>query len=68
MRTRTEIVVETDRWLMVSRQRKEAWCPTCLRQVETFDDLTRKTAQKSQTDLIQFLLLVLLCGYQSKPF
>lgn len=34
MRTRAEITVETDRWVIVSRKRRNAWCPTCLRQVE----------------------------------
>lgn len=34
MRTRTEITVEMDRWVVVSRLRRWAWCPTCLRQVE----------------------------------
>lgn len=34
MRTRTEITVETDRWVVVSRQRRFAWCTTCSSQVE----------------------------------
>jgi len=34
MKTRTEIVVETDKWVVVSRFRKSAWCPACSRQVE----------------------------------
>jgi hypothetical protein len=37
MRTRTEITVETDRWVVVERQRKSAWCPTCSRQVDMFN-------------------------------
>lgn len=34
MRTRTEITVETDRWLVVNRQRRTAWCAACSREVE----------------------------------
>lgn len=34
MRTRTEITVERDRWIVVSRRRRTAWCPACSRQVE----------------------------------
>ena len=34
MRTRTEIIVERERWVVVSRHRKNAWCPTCSREVE----------------------------------
>ena len=34
MRTRTEITVETDRWIVVSRRRRIAWCAVCSRQVE----------------------------------
>ena len=34
MRTRTEITVETDRWVVVQRQRRSDWCSACLRQVE----------------------------------
>jgi len=38
MRTRTEIIVETDRWVMVQRQQKSDWCPACLRQAERIDE------------------------------
>jgi hypothetical protein len=34
MRSRTEITVETDRWVVVKRHRRTAWCTACLRQVE----------------------------------
>jgi len=34
MRTRTEITVETDRWVVVKRHRRTAWCTACSRQVE----------------------------------
>jgi hypothetical protein len=34
MRTRTEITVETERWVVVQRQPKSDWCYICLRQVE----------------------------------
>ena len=38
MRTRTEIVVEIERCVVVQRQPKSDWCPTCLRQVEMIDE------------------------------
>lgn len=38
MRTRTEITVETDRWVIVHRQPKNDWCPACLRQLEMIDE------------------------------
>jgi hypothetical protein len=38
MRTRTEVIVEKDRWVVVQRQAKSDWCSTCLRQVEMIDD------------------------------
>jgi hypothetical protein len=34
MKTRTEITVETDRWVIVNRRRRIAWCSTCSREVE----------------------------------
>jgi hypothetical protein len=34
MKTRTEIMVETDRWVVVKRHRRTAWCTACSRQVE----------------------------------
>ena len=34
MRTRTEITVEVERWLVVNRHRKSGWCVDCSRYVE----------------------------------
>jgi hypothetical protein len=34
MKTRTEITVETDRWIVVKRHRRTAWCNACSSQVE----------------------------------
>lgn len=34
MKTRTEITVERDRLVVVSKRRRDAWCSTCSRQVE----------------------------------
>ena len=34
MKTRTEITVETDRWVVVKRHKTTAWCDACSRQVE----------------------------------
>ena len=34
MKTRAEITVETDRWIVVRRQRRIAWCTTCSCEVE----------------------------------
>jgi hypothetical protein len=34
MKTRTEITVEVDRWVVVNRQRKIGWCAGCSRHVE----------------------------------
>lgn len=40
MKTRTEITLETDRWIVVSRPQKTRWCSACARHVEmmTIDD------------------------------
>lgn len=38
MRTRTEMTIEVDRWIVVQRQPKADWCSTCLRQVERIND------------------------------
>ena len=37
MRTRTEIMVETDRWIVVNRRRRTGWCNDCSTQVEMFN-------------------------------
>lgn len=29
MKTRTEITLEKERWVVVSRPRKQRWCPSC---------------------------------------
>jgi len=34
MRTRTEITVETERWTVVNKHQRIAWCPNCSRDVE----------------------------------
>ena len=34
MKTRTEITVEVDRWVVINRQRKIGWCADCSRHVE----------------------------------
>ena len=34
MRTRTEIIVERDRWVVVNRRPRTVWCRNCSRQVE----------------------------------
>ena len=34
MKARTEITFETDRWVIVKRHRRTAWCGTCSRRVE----------------------------------
>ena len=34
MKTRTEITIETERWVVVNRHRRTAWCSNCLRNVE----------------------------------
>lgn len=34
MKTRTEITLEVDRWVVVSRPGRTAWCATCSRYVE----------------------------------
>ena len=38
MRTRTEMTIEIDRWVVIQRQQKSDWCPPCLRQVEMIDE------------------------------
>ena len=34
MKTRTEITVETERWVVVHKHRRTAWCSSCSRDVE----------------------------------
>ena len=40
MKTRTEITFEVDRWMVLSRSNKMAWCFTCSRYVA----LTQKSS------------------------
>lgn len=51
MKTRTEITVETDRWVVVNRVRRKAWCSMCLRQVEmlSIDDAALFARVNSRT-------------------
>jgi hypothetical protein len=32
------MTIEVDRWVVIQRQQKSDWCPTCLRQVEMIDE------------------------------
>lgn len=34
MKTRTEITVETERWVVINKHRRTAWCRDCSRNVE----------------------------------
>lgn len=34
MRTRTEITLEMDRWIIVNRPKKKRWCSVCAQYVE----------------------------------
>ncbi|HZM98273.1 MAG TPA: hypothetical protein VFB70_02715 [Pyrinomonadaceae bacterium] len=38
MRTRTEVTIEIDRWVVIQRQPKTDWCAACLRQVERMNE------------------------------
>jgi len=51
MKTRTEITVETDRWVVINRHRKTAWCSSCLRHVEmlSIDDAAILARVNSRT-------------------
>ena len=51
MRTRTEITVERDTWVVVKRSRKTAWCRDCSRQVEmlSIDDAAILARVNSRT-------------------
>ena len=31
------MTIEIERWVVIQRQQKNDWCPTCLRQVEMID-------------------------------
>ena len=51
MRTRTEIIIERDRWVVVNRRRKTAWCRDCSRDVEmlSIDDAALFARVNSRT-------------------
>ena len=51
MRTRTEIIIERDRWVVVKRRRKTAWCHSCSRDVEmlSIDDAALFARVNSRT-------------------
>ena len=51
MRTRTEITLETDRWIVVSPPKKKRWCSTCERHVEmmSLDEATLLAQVTSRT-------------------
>ncbi len=51
MRTRTEIMLEMDRWIVVNRPGKRRWCSTCALHVEmmTIDDAALLAQVSSRT-------------------
>jgi len=51
MRTRTEIIVERDRWVVVNRRTRTVWCRDCSRQVEmlSIDDAAILARVSSRT-------------------
>ena len=51
MRTRTEITVEMDRWIVVSRHSRKRWCTDCARMVDmiSVDDATLYAQVNSRT-------------------
>lgn len=51
MRTRTEITVEMDRWIVVSRSRRKWWCSDCAQSVEmmSVDDAALYAQANSRT-------------------
>jgi hypothetical protein len=51
MKTRTEITLETERWIVVSRPGKRRWCPACAIDVEmiTIDDAALVAEVSSRT-------------------
>jgi hypothetical protein len=51
MKTRTEITVEKDRWIVVSRPRKKQWCSACRVSVEmmSVDDAALRAQVTSRT-------------------
>ena len=59
MRTRREITLEMDRWVVVSRPKKRRWCSTCALEVEmiSIDDAALREAQ-SRKDAVRAYELV----------
>ncbi len=51
MRTRREITLEMDRWVVVSRPKKKRWCSTCALEVEmiSIDDAALRAQVNSRT-------------------
>jgi len=51
MRTRTEIIVERDRWVVVNRRTRTVWCRDCSRQAEmlSIDDAAILARVSSRT-------------------
>ena len=51
MRTRTEITLETDRWIVVGRKKEKRWCSTCALEVEmlSIDDAALRAQVNSRT-------------------
>ena len=51
MRTRREITLEMDRWVVVSRPKKRRWCSTCALEVEmiSIDDAALRAQVNSRT-------------------
>ena len=50
MRTRREITLEMDRWVVVSRPKKRRWCSTCALEVEmiSIDDAALRAQVNSR--------------------
>ena len=51
MKTRTEITLEMDRWIVVNRPRRKRWCSACALHVEmmTIDDAALFAQVSSRT-------------------
>ena len=51
MKTRTEVTLEMDRWIVISRPGRRRWCSACARHVEmmTIDDAALFAQVSSRT-------------------
>lgn len=51
MKRRTEITLETERWIVINRSRKKRWCSSCARSVEmlSIDDAALQAQVTSRT-------------------